>query len=962
MSNQLSTQYAYGQPRLHPNLILSSLQLLAWILFLPSAWRDYIARVDPTLPPDCTLLDISPAYSAYPRARRILAGQAETTPPDAARSDSGRTYWRHPLMWRILASYLVYIPIILGVSMLVLWLFGRTGDTFIIGIIAPILIAIFYLILGGIWISVAVGLVLSVPGSLIFALGYGIRGGLGYPMTSTLPGALVYGVVIGLAGGLAGHVAINITRKPLNYSLSRWSVLISGALNGILLGGAAMFAMLSVLRYVIYAIFDVLPPGGNAQSLGLAVALLLILSLIFATIVKWRHARRVLLINLLTFVVLLAMFVVMRVFNFFPGTSIALPILFIALIGLPYGLVVRIAGPRIAAAAAALGLGVGWNAWIITAYRSPPWLFFLSTIACIVAGLTLPLWVPVVFHPLFELWNMLLLRLEKQRPANVPSLLRWHSAFWHEAHYLPFHSLEDHLVWVAEHKPDEARAATAFLSNTNYQQWAARAAQIELYARRLESCTDIQAIADAAQNLAAINPESPISTLLRSFSRISQTTRAALNSITAFHKRVLLRHVENDLDTLLQGMTLSSEQHIVRFRPIAARWRQLVIDYIREVTIAAEHSQEVDNPYIFSVPLAEYNDLFVGRVEVAARIEQLILDTRRPPLLLYGQRRMGKTSLLHNLGRFLPSSTVLLFVDGEGIAGASDFPDLLYAIASAMAKSADQHRHLIVPLPSRAALESSPFGAFNEWLDQVEGCLDAERRSTALLALDEFEALESLPGKSRFDQVDLLRLLRHLIQHRPRFKVLLAGSHTLDEFRQWAGYLINMQVIKVSYLDEKDALDLIERPVRGFNLRYDPQASRRIIELTRCHPHLIQMLCFEIVELKNRQTPEKRRIVTFDDVETATQHAIATGDLFFSDLSNQAGEGGPAVLRFIAASGEGALIDRAAIERQFPDALDDILPLLLRCDLIELAPGGYRFQVELVRRWFTQTGVLSVEC
>ena len=58
-------------------------------------------------------------------------------------------------------------------------------------------------------------------------------------------------------------------------------------------------------------------------------------------------------------------------------------------------------------------------------------------------------------------------------------------------------------------------------------------------------------------------------------------------------------------------------------------------------------------------------------------------------------------------------------------------------------------------------MEASPFGAFNEWLDQVEHVLDAEGRSSALLALDEFEALESLPDKGRFDEIDLLRLLRN---------------------------------------------------------------------------------------------------------------------------------------------------------------------------------------------------------
>ncbi len=54
----VSPQHVYKQARLHPNLVLSSLQLLAWVLFQPSAWRDYIARINLTLPPDCTLLDL----------------------------------------------------------------------------------------------------------------------------------------------------------------------------------------------------------------------------------------------------------------------------------------------------------------------------------------------------------------------------------------------------------------------------------------------------------------------------------------------------------------------------------------------------------------------------------------------------------------------------------------------------------------------------------------------------------------------------------------------------------------------------------------------------------------------------------------------------------------------------------------------------------------------------------------
>ena len=34
-------------PELHSNLILGSLQLLFWLLFHPTAWRHYVACIDP---------------------------------------------------------------------------------------------------------------------------------------------------------------------------------------------------------------------------------------------------------------------------------------------------------------------------------------------------------------------------------------------------------------------------------------------------------------------------------------------------------------------------------------------------------------------------------------------------------------------------------------------------------------------------------------------------------------------------------------------------------------------------------------------------------------------------------------------------------------------------------------------------------------------------------------------------
>jgi hypothetical protein len=48
------------------------------------------------------------------------------------------------------------------------------------------------------------------------------------------------------------------------------------------------------------------------------------------------------------------------------------------------------------------------------------------------------------------------------------------------------------------------------------------------------------------------------------------------------------------------------------------------------------------------------------------------------------------------------------------------------------------------------------------------------------------------------------------------------------------------------------------------------------------------------------------------------------------------------------------VVSREALARRFPPELDRPLDLLTRRELIEPADGGYRFQVELIRRWFAQ--------
>ena len=403
--------------------------------------------------------------------------------------------------------------------------------------------------------------------------------------------------------------------------------------------------------------------------------------------------------------------------------------------------------------------------------------FVTFSLAGVLLGLTLAWWRPVLMYPFVVGWNNLLFRLDERRLRNGrTSLLRYHSAFWDEFQRLRLIGLDTTCCCCCATNPKQGRRRGLRQRRTAALGGSGGANRVGCVS--IGSVWGVTAVSQAHEQLAAGELAGPASALLRSFSRISQDVAAAQRQESAYNQRLALSAVEDRLDGLVRELTRSDEPYANRFRPIATQWRQLIADQTKKLAEEAELRQEIDSPYIIGVPLTQQQEIFIGRSDISARIEQLLLDRRQPPLLLYGQRRVGKTSLLHNLGRLLPSTIVPLFVDLQGPASrAQDDAGFLYNVARAMVRSARQQRHLELPPLEREALAADPFTVFDEWLDELETALGD---SMALLMLDEFEVLDNALAQKRFDSEAVLGMLRHIIQHRPRFKMLLSGSHTLD--------------------------------------------------------------------------------------------------------------------------------------------------------------------------------------
>lgn len=903
--------------------MVDSLRLLSWLLFRPSAWRARVQAFDARLSPHFCLAEV------------------------------GRAFWADPAWRRLTIQWLLGWPLLAWLATLgVMCLLGPIDRG------APVALVI------GLMVALSIGGVVSLGAG-------GLAGAVAAVIATTIlapPATLLHDLVLSpgigvMVGAIAGVTGFALTAAEEAGRGSAPARRLGGLVIGILISTISLLIVLGVPTGVALVWQQRLIGTG---SVGVITGLMPALVVGIVIGLRTRRWRRALALAVAVGVLIGSLeWLVLRDVAYnahIGGRQLLIAFLIVALssflilYALPFVIAERIAGAWAGAVAGLLASQAlhPISQAVFAPYRAAP----NFAAGLLVGGLLLTLgwWRPLLTYPLLAGWHTLLYRRELARADAPRSLLRWHAAFWDEQQRWPLVGLADHLVLVLERYPEEGQRSLDRLS-AGHQRGAAQAAQIEMDARFLECAQTVEEVAQMGAYLGAGQLESPASALLRSLSRVSQDVAAALQQRSAYNGRLALEAIADRLDGIQRELTRSAEPYAQRFGPVVARWRELLTAHIHELTLAVERRQEIDNPYVIGVPLTAQQEVFVGRTDISRRIETLLLDRRRPPLLLYGQRRMGKTSLLNNLGRLLPFTTLPLFVDLQGhVSYASDLAGFFYNVARAMVRSAEELRGIRLPFQSRATFAADPLTVFDEWLDEVERAALAGGVETVLLMLDEFEALDAALVDGRLSEAAVLGSLRHLIQHRPRFKVLLAGSHPLQEFERWAGYFINAQVIHIGYLREDEARQLVEYPVKEFALVYEPAASRRVLDLTQCHPFLLQLLCGEVVALKNEQPPDVRRLASVEDVETAAGSALEVGSMFFADIQwNQIGERERELLRALAGLGDGSFVAAGEMAiRHANGETDAALSRLEQRGLIERSSEGYRFRVELIRRWFAR--------
>ncbi len=545
--------------------------------------------------------------------------------------------------------------------------------------------------------------------------------------------------------------------------------------------------------------------------------------------------------------------------------------------------------------------------------------------------------------------------------------LRLSPPFWHEVVVLPLPGVERQVLALARGDRQAGLAAVEYLAAYRYG-WARKAAARVALRFLLESMARARTLQDLAALYRDLAPwwrlpevREQWGDLVNFVETVTGKVQAALESDTAYNKALRLQEALQTVEAWQQALPLAASPLTGDLRPVLATWQAL----LQQAVVQARQEEFIPNPYLSGAPLATASATFKGREAVMRRLEAefAAFRTQRPALLLFGGRRMGKTSLIRQLPARLGPEVVPVVLDAQGL-GTVASPQAFWAqLIHTARRQAEQHRGLRLPAPDPDQLAQDPFAAVQAWMDAVEA---QAPDAVFLLALDEYEALQQAMDAGRLD-VRVLDLLRHMLQHRRQWLVLFSGLYTFEDLPVvWSDRFINVRYFLLGPLEEEATRDLILRPVPEFagKVHYPAEAVAKLLAETGRQPNWLQAALKALIRRLNE---ERRRQVTLADVDWALAQVYREipGDFRFfweyaQPFPRRAEEpevlaGYQAIVRLLALEPG---ITREELEARVPpEARRLVRPTLdffLRREMLVQADGGYRWAFPLLARWLRE--------
>ena len=356
------------------------------------------------------------------------------------------------------------------------------------------------------------------------------------------------------------------------------------------------------------------------------------------------------------------------------------------------------------------------------------------------------------------------------------------------------------------------------------------------------------------------------------------------------------------------------------------------------------------NPYTAGRPVGR-TPSFIGREDVLRQIERFLRNPHQHAITIYGQRRVGKTSILQYLETNLPQQGSYIPILFDLMPLADGQPDrVLQELACKIAY------HLQLPEPNLTSPLTESFRT--TFLPALRQHLPEQAK--LVLLFDEFDILADPQDRNK-DRGQILGYLHELFQlqsEQPWMKFVLTLGRNIEDLDIIVhGLLKDVQRIRVSFLAERDTITLVRLSERDGSLQWNDDAVQAVWQLTGGHPFLTQALCSQVWDAayERSNTPQP---VQASDVVAAVEHTLEANTHAFEWIWGGLGAAEKVAAAALAELGADC-VDETQLVKRLNDSgvrivlreLSDAPKKLEEWDILTTANGGYRFRVELLRQW-----------
>lgn len=262
----------------------------------------------------------------------------------------------------------------------------------------------------------------------------------------------------------------------------------------------------------------------------------------------------------------------------------------------------------------------------------------------------------------------------------------------------------------------------------------------------------------------------------------------------------------------------------------------------------------------------------IGRADVLDDLVSMVRGTSVGSAFIFGQKRVGKTSLVqtlkNRLAKNFPGEYTVIYLEG----GEYVRPDPVRTIEALGKKLCDD---LKFADEDWASIDTPSFGdAFAPFGDFVNQVLRATPNRRLIFILDEFDGLPT-DLYTHNNVADAFFLSLRSISAKPRVGFVLVGGEKMQAILGLQGHELNkFKTMRVDYFDRQlhwgDFVDLVRRPAQDI-LEISDRAVNAIYDYTAGNPYFTKLICKSLFKaMVNRRDGH----VTESEINTTVQNEL----------------------------------------------------------------------------------------